>query len=684
MTPGVAVLLAAVASAGRIKDSVWNGTGEESFSVTGVVTAVIAGNSSFSVTDGKDDAYLRSTNSIDFSAGDIGRFDGHIGVDANGWRRAFLDAAQITGRAELPAVIEIDAKQLSDTAYDSKVVSMRGIVADIQRDDIAPEWRFLALRSPQGGFVAAIYAPGDDDLPELLAGAEVRVSGIANILPDGGKRKFKMPQITLPSPAGIQIVANAPESPLAAPAIVFDANGIANGQYKSPALIAQMGMRRVTGDVLAVAARRDVYLSVGGGQVVCVELDRACCAPSVGERIVAAGFPETNLFILKLGKARWTPSGESPAAPGDEKTWILPQSIPADEVLREHYGHTVGLDCRVVAVPGEEASGGERVQVLFGGRIVPVDISGAPELCARLSPGDEIDVRGLCVLNTSEWRLGDMFPAIDGFTVVVRNPDDVRLLKAAPWWTIERLKLAVATLVAVTLLLSLLVWILRGIVRRRSRQLFKAEIGKVESELRIGERTRLAVEIHDSLSQYLVGVAYQVDAAAKALRRGAEAAGGFLATAQNILASCREELRRCLSDLRGNALEMKDMAEAVRSTVRPVVGDAELSVRFATRRDSLSDTTAHAILCIVRELAANAVRHGGAKHVKIAGARAGKSIRFSVRDDGSGFDAAGNPGPAEGHFGLLGIRERVVKLGGAVKIESVPGRGCCVSVEIGG
>ena len=686
MSAGAVFLAVAISSAAGIKEAVWEGREAGSFAVTGTVAGVIAGNRSFTLFDDTGYCYLRTTNSLLPAKASLAVARGHIGVDRNGWRRAFADSVEIVGEGVLPEPLSVGASDLSNAFFDNRLVTMRGIVAAVEGDEIDPDWNFMVMRSKTGNFLAAVYAPvaagaARPDIP-VSPGATVRLTGVANVLPDGGKRKFKMPQITLPSPESIQIVATAPKSPREAPEIVFDSNGIANGQYKSPALISQMGMRRVTGDVVAIAARRDVYISVRGGQVVCAELDRGVAPPSVGERIVAAGFPETNLFILKLNKARWEASSDAAAASSGEKTWMLPQSIPADEVLREHYGHMVGLNCRIVAVPGAEAVDAERMQVLFGGRIVPVDISGAPELCSALSPGDEIEVRGLCVLNTSEWRLGDMFPAIDGFTVVVRGVDEVRLLKAAPWWTTERLKVAVAALIAVTLVLSLCVGSLRRIIVRKSRQLFRAEIGKVETELRVSERTRLAVEIHDSVSQYLVGVAYQLDAAAKALRRDAAAAGTFLATAQKVLGSCREELRRCISDLRGNALEMADMSEAIRTTVQPVVRDARLSVRFAVRRGTLSDMTAHAILCIVRELAANAVRHGGAKHVKIAGASVGTAIRLSVRDDGSGFDAARHPGPAEGHFGLQGIRERVAKLGGIVRIESGPDQGSCISVEI--
>ena len=72
---------------------------------------------------------------------------------------------------------------------------------------------------------------------------------------------------------------------------------------------------------------------------------------------------------------------------------------------------------------------------------------------------------------------------------------------------------------------------------------------------------------------------------------------------------------------------------------------------------------------IIRELTLNAIKHGGAKHVKIAGAEEGSVLRFSVRDDGAGFDPDTVPGVTEGHFGLEGIRQRVRSFSGTFDME---------------
>jgi signal transduction histidine kinase len=108
----------------------------------------------------------------------------------------------------------------------------------------------------------------------------------------------------------------------------------------------------------------------------------------------------------------------------------------------------------------------------------------------------------------------------------------------------------------------------------------------------------------------------------------------------------------------------------------------DLAIRFNVPRKALSDDIAHVLMRIVRELVQNAVRHGGASQVKIAGSLDGDSLRFSVSDNGCGFDPATRPGVMQGHFGLQGIHERVNQLNGDLSIESAPGKGAKVSIRL--
>ena len=99
-------------------------------------------------------------------------------------------------------------------------------------------------------------------------------------------------------------------------------------------------------------------------------------------------------------------------------------------------------------------------------------------------------------------------------------------------------------------------------------------------------------------------------------------------------------------------------------------------------RRKIPDNAFHNILCIIRELVVNAVRHGHATTLKVAGTINGGRLLFSVADDGCGFEPATRPGMEQGHFGLEGVSERAKALGGSAEITSAPGRGTRIAVDI--
>jgi signal transduction histidine kinase len=217
-----------------------------------------------------------------------------------------------------------------------------------------------------------------------------------------------------------------------------------------------------------------------------------------------------------------------------------------------------------------------------------------------------------------------------------------------------------------------LVWnrALRNLADRRGRELYREQVAHAVAEFKTDERTRLAVELHDSIAQNLTAISFQIASARSSRKISPEASEQHMQNADRMLHSCRTELRRCLWDLRNNTLEERDFREAIDKTISPVLGDAVPHIRFPVPRARISDTTAHAALSIIRELTFNAVLHGRARNVWIAGEICERTLRFSVRDDGCGFDVAHHPGQSTGHFGLKGISERLQALDGELSMSS--------------
>lgn len=247
--------------------------------------------------------------------------------------------------------------------------------------------------------------------------------------------------------------------------------------------------------------------------------------------------------------------------------------------------------------------------------------------------------------------------------------DGLTILSRPSWWDLQRASFAAGFLLVVAILT--LIWnrILKNQVERRGQELLKERLASSENRLKVEERTRLAVELHDSLAQNLAGVSMELSAK-------------HVDSAQKMLKVCRSELRNCLWDLRSRALEETDMKTAIQRMLLPTINDSRLSVRFNVPRNSMADNSAHALMRAVRELVNNAINHGHASSIRVAGELKDGWINCSIADNGQGFDTSRAPGASEGHFGLQGIRERISRLNGQFSIVSTPGNGTKARLSI--
>ncbi len=674
-------MFASIANVAALRQAVWSEANDgEYFSVTCTVTAVIrsdARHTSYWVADDTDYGYMRATNSLDVASGDRIVAQGHIGADGFDWRRAFMESAVHLGRGEVPSPVPASPEQLCDESFDGRTVLMRGIVTDVVHDEIDPAWRFLLMRTDSTPFFAAVCSDDDEALGRLL-GASIAAKGVAAVLPDGGKRKFQTPQLTVASVDDIIVETPPVEDPLDAPRIPSYPQKTLEGlRYKSVSALSRMGMRSVVGNVIAVYddARR-LLLKTADGQIVGAEL-RMPADMEFGESVAAAGFPVTDLFIISLAKAicRRVPGSRL----ADDPPRPLPERFAMEVVLRDICARG-GAVCIRGRVAGEDRDA-HVFEMQYGGHLIRVDYGAIAPNVDTVGPGSFVEVAGTCVRNTTP-DVSRGFPRTAGFTIVPRTPADLHIVSGPPWWTVGRMLAVVLVLAAALALAAVWNHTLRRLVERRGRQLYKTKLKSAAADLRVEERTRLAVELHDSIAQTLTGVSFQIDAAERTLPHEATAAAGYIAAAQKALLSCREELRRCLWDLRSETLAEPDLQDAIEKTVRPHMQDAGVAIRFHVSRHHIPDIIAHNVLSIIRELCVNAVKHGNARNVRIAGELKNGFLRFVVRDDGRGFDVESRPGPSQGHFGLQGIKERTRRLHGTLKLESKIGGGAAATVEI--
>ena len=611
--------------------------------------------------------------------GDVIRASGVVLREWNGRRFAHIRKLDVIGRRTPSEPSSVTLAQILDGSFFYRVVRTEGTVIDAFKDEIDPHFFFLVLADGRDTLCANFFNEGPEPDFDRLIDARISLTGFANRSIDSRTRTHSGTEIANCDSQSIRILRPAPKSPFDVPLLEDDPDGIGTAGAGLPY------RRKVRGQVIAVWHGNKLLVWTERGKVSKVELTSRKDAPSYGTFIEAVGIPETDLYHLNLSRAVWRAvRGTCPPQPEPEAVTagkMLTDGKGEREIKAYYHGRTIRMTGTINALPAV-GNGDHRTNLECGEYQIPLDFSSAPEALARLSAGCKAEVTGTCVMELENCRPQAPFPHIEGFAIVVRTPDDVRILARPPWWTPARLLVVIGSLLAA--LIAILVWnaVLRKLVERRGRQLFKAQISKAESELRIDERTRLAVELHDSISQNLTGVALEINSADRLSQTDAAAAHRHLDRAAMTLRSCRNELKNCLWDLRNATLENHDLDEAIRQTLAPHVGDAQLAVRFNVPRRLLTDNTAHAILRIIRELAVNAVRHGQARTIRVAGSREDGRLLFSVRDDGRGFDPRRCPGVAEGHFGLQGILERVEGLEGELNVRSAPGRGTKVTVAL--
>lgn len=611
--------------------------------------------------------------------GDLLSVSGFIDFGCNSLREyAHCTNIAVISHGPPPRPVETTCARILAGEHDFQLVKITAHIRDVVHDEIDPKFAFVVLAGEQATIPMDI-AP--DRLLKIFGktnpiGAKLEVVGICTASPLAGRRQFGR-LLTPSGPDAIRIVEPPPSDP-------FDAPELGEFRRLQPEQIASLGRHRVTGTVVAVERRRLLIVRTDANKIHNVML-ASDTPPPCGARITAVGFPNTDLYRINLAHAIWR-SEPGAAAPCEEAVRLVDMrrliydASGRRRIDAKYHGRAIRLAGTVRALRFADGEGDLNVEC--DGHLVDVDASACSSALDGLEPGCKVEVSGVCAMETEKWSPETVFPCITGITLVMRGPEDIRVTARPPWWTPGRLLAAIVLLLAA--MFAVLAWnvMLRRASERRGRELAAERVAHVESELKVYERTRLAVELHDALSQNLAGISFEIDAAERLSLSDGQGAQRHLAVASRSLDSCRAELKNCIWDLRNNALEDVDMDTAIRRTLAPHVDDGVLSVRFNVPRESFTDASAHAVLCIIRELVVNAIRHGGATRVLVAGSIGGGELLFSVKDNGCGFDPDNAPGSREGHYGLLGIRERVESFEGECIVESSPGNGTKVTVKI--
>ncbi|MFZ1756531.1 MAG: sensor histidine kinase [Caldilineaceae bacterium] len=200
----------------------------------------------------------------------------------------------------------------------------------------------------------------------------------------------------------------------------------------------------------------------------------------------------------------------------------------------------------------------------------------------------------------------------------------------------------------------------------------------------LAERQRLAREIHDTLAQGFISVVTHLEAADQALESEPSTARRHIGQAAATARESLDQARRVVQDLRPEVLEGSSLAEAIQReadkwSARTGVVSTVTSTGTALPLPPEAEVT---LLRAVQESLANVHKHAAASAVSITLSYMPDRVLLDVQDNGRGFQPKTHTQSGGGGFGLTAMRQRAEALAGAVYVESSPGEGTTVAVEI--
>ncbi|MCH7812015.1 MAG: GAF domain-containing sensor histidine kinase [Chloroflexi bacterium] len=198
----------------------------------------------------------------------------------------------------------------------------------------------------------------------------------------------------------------------------------------------------------------------------------------------------------------------------------------------------------------------------------------------------------------------------------------------------------------------------------------------------VEERNRLARELHDSVAQTLFSTVLTAEAAATLIDRDAGRAKEQLRKLQELTRDAVQEMRSLIFELRPAELEADGLVPTLRKHVEVVsrVYHANVEVQVTGER-RLQEKVERELFRIAQEALNNALKHSQAETIRVELKMNRKRVRLTVSDDGVGFEPA-DARMRSKRLGLTSMQERAEAVGGSLEIESCPGEGTKIRLEL--
>lgn len=554
---------------------------------------------------------------------------------------------RVLGHASLPKGKLYSFNELADGRMDSQWVQVRGIVHSVDIDRTSWHETVLAMRvaSGNGEFVVRVPIAEEQDFSSWIR-REVLIEGVCGSL-FTARRQLSGILFYVPRLSYLHIEPPAGETSFSALLQFSPGQGRRRVRLRGVVAYQQLGSAlflESQGSGLRVLSQQDTRVEPG-------DVVEVFGYPAMGE----------SAPILSDAVFHRVDHG---APPGPVKLRLeLPWEqfdsalVTVDALLLERQSQNSGL----------------RLMLRSGNYLLEADAISAAVMdrSSSIPLNSELQIRGVCLV-----RSGGLWSTPQSLRLLLRSTDDITVLRAPSWWNFRH---AIWLLgISVGVLLIVLAW--TAVLGRRLR----AQMALVRQKLRSGavleERNRIARELHDTLEQELVGITMQLDLASDCFEKVPQVAHQAIENARRMSRHSMLEARRSVWDLRCHLLESGDLVSALAEIIKPLAPADRVQINFKTYGSPvrLPSPLEINLLRIGQEAVANAVKHGGSTEITVELRYASGHVHLSVTDNGCGFVPSLSPG----HFGLLDMRERAQSMGSQLEIDSQPGKGTKVFVEV--
>ena len=607
------------------------------------------------------------------------------GVTGAGDFAPMVRARRVTwvGEGPLPPPRPTTIAELNAGGFDAAWVELEGIVRSCRPSSLdpvslppagvtGPANRAAPERSGSESWVITI-AHGADQMsvqlrdrttPEALIDAKVRLRGVV-FNAHNANRQFVRANVQVAHRGMITVVSPPPPDPFLLPLeridniLRFTPTGFSGHRI------------RVRGVVTAHQLGRTLWLQEGNRGLRVATSQAGALVP--GDLVEVVGFADHGGYAPTLSDAIYRK-----VAPGAAP---VPFRLRAAEEISRQDSNLVQIEAKLDEV--RQAADG----VLLGLRwndtsvsaLLPRGVIESPDM--RWEPGSWIRVTGICVSGLANFSRPFGLLVADQMQLLLRSPNDLTVVRVAPWLTTQR-ALLITVSVATVILVALVV--VAFMARRQIAQREEArKLAEVEFSAMLAERNRLARELHDTIAQELNAVSMQMELAKNSAQAGTvEDVMPYLATAHRIVRGCLAEARESIWDMRSHILEKTDLLGALRSVAEQMSAGLGCTIHAQARGKSrrLAPIIENNLLRIGQEAVSNALKHAQARVIELEVSFEASRVRLVVRDDGRGFDPAAER--ADGHFGLRGMQERVEQMQGELSIRRGEEGGTCVEVAV--